>query len=151
VNNNTSNSDREGESMGNLLGGGGKWRSLSGAEHEALSSFRNGSATVKRILGKYFKDHYSETEAHHQVRKWISNIAANLDAASNSIRRGVDRHGDPMSIERVGEGLIRMCDDYLASPYMIKLERCMGTGIRDEVKHLVISIKEVAERLSKSL
>jgi hypothetical protein len=135
--------------MGSLLGRGGGNRSLSGVEKETLTAFRHGSVTVDRILKKHFSDHFSETEAHHQVRKWISNIAANLDAASEGIRRGVDRHGAPTSTERVGEGLMRMCDDYLGSPYMIKLERTMGTGIRDEVKELVVSIRETVERFVK--
>jgi hypothetical protein len=126
--------------MGNLFGG--RKRALTPLEREIASALKSCSLTVRKLIEKDFGEQFSQGDTPHQLRKWLYNICLNLDTAVQNLEKGRDRHGGPLDPEKLKSGLLRMCDDYSVSEYMIKLERSMGTGIRDEVRRIVALIRE---------
>lgn len=122
-------------------------KALSDTEKAAQNTFSQCSSSIKSLMKKGFGGHYSETDLQHQIRKWLDNITINLDGACRGIREKVDRRGDPATSEKIGDGISRMCDDYLSSQYLVKLERSQGSAMRDEVKAVLLRIKEGALKL----
>jgi len=124
-------------------------KALSEIEKKAFFCFSECSASVKSLMKKSFGGQYSETDVQHQIKKWLDNITINLEGACTGIRQKIDRRGTPVTSGKIGEGISRMCDDYLGSHYLIKLERSQGSALRDEVKAILLRIKEEALKLKE--
>jgi len=120
---------------------------LSDIEKAAQNTFSECSSSIKSLMKKGFGGHYSETDVQHQIKKWLDNITINLDGACRGIQEKVDRRGTPTTSDKIGDGICRMCDDYLSSQYIVKLERSQGSAMRDEVKAVLVRIKEEALKL----
>lgn len=131
--------------MGNLLSG--KKRTLTPLERDIQASLRSCSTSLRKLIEHDFGAQFSQGDIEHQLRKWLYNICLNLDVAVKSLDDGKDRHGALLDKGKLKSGLLKMCSDYLESEYMIKLERSMGSRIRDEVRSQIALIREAASKL----